>query len=365
MKKVAILGSTGSIGTQTLEVIRSNSAKLRVWSLVAYSNEQKLNSQANEFAPHFTALVSKDGENSLIEAVKGADVAVVATRGITALPAVVYCLKHGIDVALANKEVLVTAGSIVMPLVSRKARILPVDSEHCAISQCLAGKKPDEIAKIILTASGGACYDVTDLTTVTPEIALKHPNWNMGAKITVDSATMVNKAFEVIEASHLFSVPTDKIQVVVHRQSVVHSAVEFVDGSVLMQAAVPDMRLPIQIALLGGHFPSDFKRLNFDEKTSLTFENPDVLRFPCVTFGHDLSHRYPLSATVFNAANDVCVENFLAGKMQFTDFYPTLSKVVDEFEPQYKGTPLTVQNVLDCDKTVKQFTQKLFERCDV
>ncbi len=362
MKKVAILGSTGSIGTQTLQVIKSNADRLKVWSLVAYSNREKLLQQVTEFSPHFYGLIAQQGENVLVDAVKGADIAVVATRGITALKCVEYCLTHGIDVALANKEVLVTAGSYIMSLQSENARIIPVDSEHCAISQCLAGRNAEDVSKILLTASGGAFYDTSDLSVVTAEDALKHPTWNMGAKITVDSATMVNKSFEVIEASHLFAVPVEKIEIVVHRQSIVHSAVEFVDGSVIMQSAVADMRLPIQLALLGKHRDTGLQKLCFAGGLQLTFCACDTKRFPCAKLGYEVSKRYALAPTVMNAVNDVCVDAFLDGRFAFTDFYKAICCAVNELESTFANTPLTVDNVIDCDKKSKEFTKKIIVR---
>ena len=236
MKKVAVLGSTGSIGTQTLDVIRKNADKLQVVSLVAFSREDKLLEQVQEFAPNYYALISKQGPDCLIEAVKYADIAVVATKGITALNCVIYCLENGIDVALANKETLVCGGELVMSKVG-KANLYTIDSEHCAISQCIQSRQGGKVDKILLTASGGPFWTFTkdQLSSVTTEQALAHPNWNMGSKITIDSATMFNKTLEVLEAHWLFGLPLDKIQVLVHRQSIVHSMVAFADGSTMAQ----------------------------------------------------------------------------------------------------------------------------------
>lgn len=363
MKKVAVLGSTGSIGTQTLDVIRKNSDKLKVHSLVAYSNIQKLAGQVEEFAPQYSALISVDGEKCLLEAVKGCDVAVVATRGITALDCIIYCLDNGIDVALANKETLVCAGELVMSKVG-KARIYPIDSEHCAINQCLLGRDSSKVSKIMLTASGGPFWntEVEQLPFITAQDALKHPNWNMGAKITIDSATMMNKSLEVIEASWLFGVPVDAIQIVVHRQSVVHSMVEYLDGSVIAQMAAPDMRLPIQIALLGENtFNDTLKHVNFEDLLTLTFEKCDFDKFPCARLGYEIKKYPPLCATIMNAANDVCVERFLQGKFSFAQFYNIILKAVDEFATAASQTDLTIEGIKKFERDTKLYVENLID----
>lgn len=360
MKKVAVLGSTGSIGTQTLDVIAANADKLEVYSLVAYSNEKLLGEQSAKFSPRYSALISKDGENCLIEAVKGCDVAVVATRGIVALPAVLYCLDNGIDVALANKETLVCAGSLVMSKVG-KSKLYPVDSEHNAISQCLAFRNRNRLSRIILTASGGAFWntDAEKLKTVTASQALKHPNWNMGAKITIDSATMMNKALEVVEASYLFGVDVGKIEITVHRQSVVHSMAEFCDGNVIAQLAEPDMRLPIQTALLGETGNYSVSSLDFVKLSNLTFEKCDFEKFPCAKLGYEIQKYPKLCATVMNAANDVCVDCFLSGKLLFTDFYNIIVQVVEHFAEKCNGAEVSAENIKYFDGIARRDTQKL------
>ena len=360
MKKVAILGSTGSIGTQTLDVIRSNSDKLKVHSLVAYSNEAKLAEQAWEFKPHYAALISRDGEQCLIEAVKNCDVAVVATRGITALECILYCLDNGIDVALANKEALVCAGELVMSRVG-KAKLFPIDSEHCAVSQCLLGRDKSTVSKILLTASGGPFWntEANALAKVTTNDALKHPNWSMGSKITIDSATMMNKSLEVVEASFLFGVPVEQIQIVVHRQSVVHSMVEFNDGGVIAQLATPDMRLPIQTALLGEQGQHRVKPVNFSDLLTLTFEKCDFEKFPCAKLGYEISKYPPLCRTVMNGANDACVESFLDGKLSFNDFYNIILKAVNHFANIVSKRELTLSNIELFDCEAKVYAKKL------
>ena len=362
MKKVAILGSTGSIGTQTLDVIRSNSDKLKVHSLVAYSNTQALNTQVAEFAPKYHALISRDGEQCLIDAVKDCDVAVVATRGIVAIESILYCLDHGIDVALANKEALVCAGDLIMPKVGR-AKLYPVDSEHCAISQCIASRPNAKISKILLTASGGPFWNMNgdDLKYVTPQRALAHPNWSMGDKISIDSATMMNKALEVIEASHLFGVPTNDIQIVVHRQSVVHSMVEFADGGVIAQMALPDMRLPTQYALLGESGELNIGSVNFADLLTLTFEKCNFDKFSCAKFGYEM-HKYPkLIPTVMNAANDVCVDAFLANKLSFVNFRNIIQKAIDAFCDRVADVPLSVDNIKKYDSLTREYVKDLID----
>ena len=358
MKKVAVLGSTGSIGTQTLNVIRQNPDKLKVVSLVAFRNADKLAKQAEEFAPKYTALISEDGEQCLTEAVKYADVAVIATRGIIALDAVLYCLRHGIDVALANKETLVCGGQLVSS-VKTKSRILPVDSEHAAIKQCLANNATSDIDKILLTASGGPFYEYSDfdLSCVTAEQALRHPNWSMGQKITIDSATMMNKALEVIEASYLFGVPTDKIKILVHRQSVVHSMLQYHDGSVVAQLASPNMQLPILQALLGYNQQSVSPMIDFDKLISLTFQPCDFARFPCAKLGYEIGNYPMLSATVMNAANDMCVDAFLRGGLSFTSFYNIIKQTVDNFADTVSQMDPTVESIKKCDRIARIYAQ--------
>ncbi len=360
MKKVAVLGSTGSIGRQTLDVVRTFPDKLKVVSLVAFSNSQLLQKQSKEFCPQYTALIARDGAQCLIEAVKNCDVAVVATRGTVALKSVLYCLEHGIDVALANKETLVCGGDLVNAV--GKGKIIPVDSEHSAIMQCLAANKNQSPNKILLTASGGPFYATPKekLPFVSAADALKHPNWNMGAKITVDSATMMNKALEVIEAHFLFNVPTENIQIVVHRQSIVHSMVQWQSGSVIAQLAQADMRLPIQLALLG-ESPNVVDYLDFEKLLTLTFEKCDFDKFPCAKLGYEIQNYPPLCRAVMNSANDVCVESFLAGKLPFDKFYPTVISTVNHFADSLAKTDVTVENIEKAENSACVFARKLID----
>ena len=364
MKKVAILGSTGSIGTQTLQVISEHKDTFVVWSLVAYSNKDLLDKQTYEYAPQYSALISRDGVECLVDAVKGADVAVIATRGIVALDAVLYCINNNIDVALANKEVLVTAGKLVVEaLKSSKAKLLPVDSEHSAIWQCLqnTSNKP---AKLLLTASGGAFLGKTteQLSNVTASDALKHPNWNMGAKITIDSATMMNKAFEVVEACYLFGVDAKDVQIVVHPQSIVHSLVQFADNSVIAQMSLPSMKLPIQYALT---YPNrvncNVNTLDLASVSPLTFAPVDDVAFPCAKLGHEVFSKHPLVATVLNAANDVAVDYFLQGKIAFLSIYSTVRYIIDFYEEEVQAMDYSLESIKNLDAVVRKYTKSYLE----
>lgn len=348
MKKVAVLGSTGSIGTQTLDILDRYPDKFKAVSLVAYSKVKKLYEQADVFKPEYAALISAEGEQCLIEAVRNCDIAVVATRGICAIEAVLYCLEHNIDVALANKETLVCAGGLIAEkLQHSKSKLIPIDSEHFAISQCLKGRNAGDVKRLLLTASGGPFwnFDNNALSSVTPEQALKHPNWSMGAKITVDSATMMNKALEVIEAKWLFGIDVKNIDVVVHRQSIVHSMVEFKDGSIMAQMANPDMRIPIQTALLGEAGKQVTPSLDFGKLLTLTFEPRDFDKFPCAKFGYEIFNYPLLAATVMNAANDVCVEKFLQRKLSFDNFYNTIHRTIERFAAEIQSVKLNVSNI--------------------
>lgn len=361
MKKVAVLGSTGSIGTQALQVIRNSPDKLKVCSLVAFSNAEKLALQAEEFKPDYTALIAEKGLDCLVSAVKDCDIALVATRGIAALDAVLYCLEHGIQVALANKEVLVCAGDLVMSKAAA-GQIIPVDSEHSAVWQCLRVNPTECPDKLILTASGGPFWNMSadKLARVTPQQALNHPNWSMGQKITVDSATMMNKAFEVVEAHWLFGVPAQNIEISVHRQSIVHSLVQWSSGSVVAQLAVPDMRLPISLALLG-EGRSCVDKLDFASMPALTFEQPDYGKFPCAKLGHEILQYPPLCAAIMNAANDECVQYFLKGKLSFTKFYDTIKGTVDAFSRYVNGVPVTTKNVRKWDELARVYSRQQIE----
>ena len=340
MKKIAILGSTGSIGTQTLEVIRENK-DIEVTGLAAGTNVDLLEKQIREFQPKLVAMWTEEKAKELKSRIRDLDVKVVsgmdglleiatmeeseilvtAIVGMIGIRPTIAAIKAGKDIALANKETLVTAGHLIMPLAKEcGVPILPVDSEHSAIFQSLNGERQNRIAKILLTASGGPFRGKKreELEQVTLEDALKHPNWSMGRKITVDSATLVNKGLEVMEAKWLFGVELEQIQVVVHPQSVIHSMVEYEDGAVIAQLGTPDMRLPIQYAL---YYPNrrslSGKRLNFYELGSLTFEEPDMETFQGLSLAMKAMKAGGNMPTVFNAANERAVAMFLEKKIGF------------------------------------------------
>jgi 1-deoxy-D-xylulose-5-phosphate reductoisomerase len=343
MKKIAVLGSTGSIGTQTLDIVRKHS-ELKITALAAGSNIELLEKQVREFLPSLVCVYNEEKAAKLRENIKDcstkvvagmdgliacaaqaeAETVVTAMVGMIGIQPTIEAIKAGKDIALANKETLVTAGHLIMPLIKeKKVSLLPVDSEHSAIFQSLHGEKERDVHKIILTASGGPFRGkkLSELTDVQPKDALKHPNWAMGQKLTIDSATMVNKGLEVMEAAWLFAVPIDRIQVVVHPQSIIHSMVEYIDGSVLAQLGAPDMRLPIQYALFYPDrttFPG-VERLDFISLSQLTFEEPDLDTFYGLKLGCTAGRIGGSMPTVYNAANEWAVAEFLQGRIAFLD----------------------------------------------
>ena len=340
MKKIAILGSTGSIGTQTLEVVRYNK-DIQVTALAAGSNVKLMEEQIREFKPGLACLWDEEkakelraavadldvkvasGMEGLMEAARSpeADMVVTAVVGMIGIRPTIAAMEAGKDIALANKETLVTAGHIIMPLAREKGvKLLPVDSEHSAIFQCLQGAAGNPLHKILLTASGGPFRGFTreQLKQVRLEDALKHPNWSMGHKITIDSSTMVNKGLEVMEAHWLFGVEMDQVQVVVQPASVIHSMVEFEDGAVIAQLGTPDMKLPIQYALYYPErrfLPGD--RLDFEKLTQIAFEAPDMETFRGLKLAYEAGRRGGTLPTVFNAANEMAVAMFLERKISY------------------------------------------------
>lgn len=349
-KRVAILGSTGSIGTQTLDVIRQHSDRFTVEVLTAQNNCDLLISQALEFKPNAVvigneanylkvkeALIPHDikvfaGQKAIAQVVEmeTIDVVLTALVGYSGLIPTVHAIKAGKQIALANKETLVVAGEIITALAKEnRVNIYPVDSEHSAIFQCLVGEFHNPIEKIILTASGGPFRgkDRAFLETVTREQALKHPNWDMGAKITIDSASLMNKGLEVIEAKWLFGLKTEQIEVVVHPQSIVHSLVQFEDGSIKAQLGLPDMRIPIQFALsYPDRFKSDFERFNFAKYPNLTFEQPDMKTFRNLQLAFDALATGGNAPCVLNAANEIAVAAFLNREVGFLE----MSDLIEE-----------------------------------
>ena len=341
MKQIAILGSTGSIGTQTLDVVRQHPEEFSVFALSAHRSLDLLIQQALEFNPAVVCIADESlyqplrealsdlpiqvmaGEKAIAEMVTmpAIDVVVAAMVGYAGLRPTIEAIKANKTIALANKETLVVAGEIICRLAQRhKVSILPVDSEHSAIFQSLVGEDMASVEKLLLTASGGPFRNFTfeQMQHVTAAQALKHPNWEMGAKITIDSASMMNKGFEVIEARWLFDIPVDKIQVLVHPQSVVHSAVQFVDGSVKAQLGTPDMRMPIQYALtFPQRWQSDVPRLDLFATKQLTFEEPDIQRFPNLRLAYEAMAKGGNMPCILNAANEVVNLAFREGKCGF------------------------------------------------
>lgn len=340
IRKIAILGSTGSIGTQTLEIVRAN-PDLQVLALSAGGNVDLLEKQIREFKPVLAGVWSEEGAADLrsrvsdlpVKIVSGMDglleiatleaveVLVTAIVGMIGIRPTIAAIEAGKDIALANKETLVCAGHIIMPLAAKcGVSILPVDSEHSAIFQSLNGEPVDKIEKILLTASGGPFRGKSreELASMQVEDALKHPNWSMGRKITIDSSTLVNKGLEVMEAKWLFGVDLDRIEVVVHPQSIIHSAVQFVDGAIMAQMGAPDMKLPIQYALYyPDRRPMDGKRVNFFELGQMTFEKPNTEVFTGLALAYEAAKTGGSLPTVYNAANEKAVELFLNKKISY------------------------------------------------
>ena len=353
MKKIGILGSTGSIGTQTLEIVRSN-PDLQVIALAAGSNVSLMEQQVREFHPMLAVMGSEEAAADLKNRIADTDtrvsagmegmlelavlpqmeVLVTAIVGMIGIRPTIAAIKAGKTIALANKETLVTAGHIIMPLAKEKGvSILPVDSEHSAIFQSMHGENRERVSKILLTASGGPFRGkkTEELQDITVEDALKHPNWSMGRKITVDSATLVNKGLEVMEAKWLFDVEPEQIQVVVHPQSIIHSMVEYVDGGIMAQLGMPDMKLPIQYALFyPDRRPMDGKRVDFFALKSISFEEPDIKTFRGLQLAYDAIAAGGSMPTVFNAANEKAVGLFLDKKIRFLAIYDLIQGAMEQ-----------------------------------
>lgn len=357
-KRIAVLGSTGSIGTQALEVVRSHREAFEVTVLVARRSTELLIAQALEFSPavvvisdeayypevrqalSHTSIEVMTGSEAIAEAVVRPDVDIVLTAmvGFSGLVPTLAAITAGKTIALSNKETLVVAGELIMSLTARHgARILPVDSEHSAIYQCLVGEKGNPLERILLTASGGPFRSykrVEELEAVTVEAALRHPNWSMGAKVTIDSASLMNKGLEMIEARWLFDTPAESIEVLVHPQSIIHSMVEFADGSIKAQLGQPDMRLPISYALgLTERVSNDYPRLNFLEQT-FTFERPNMELFPNLALAYRALELGGTAPCVLNAANEIAVEAFLAGKLGFRAMSTLIAQALEAHCPE-------------------------------
>lgn len=353
MKKIAILGSTGSIGTQTLDVVREHSDELQVVALAAGTNKERLKEQIKEFHPKLVSLSDEKKAQELKEELAGeqvevvcgmeglievagadsADVVVTAVVGMMGILPTMEAIKKGKDIALANKETLVTAGHLIIPMAKEYGvSILPVDSEHSAIFQSLQGEPKTALDKILLTASGGPFRGKSAefLETVTLEDALNHPNWSMGPKITIDSSTMVNKGLEVMEAKWLFGVDYSQIEVVIQPQSIIHSMVQYIDGAIIAQLGTPDMRVPIEYALFYPERRSlSGDRLDFSKLSQITFEKPDYKVFRGLSLAIEAGKTGGTMPTVFNAANERAVAKFLKGEIKYTDIVRSIEKCMD------------------------------------
>ncbi len=381
MKNIAILGSTGSIGTQTLEVVRNNK-DLQVMGLASGSNVEVMEQQIREFGPKLVVMYHEkaakelrtrvndlnvkivSGMEGLLEMAVMPDIQVLVTAivGMIGIRPTIAAIEAGKDIALANKETLVCAGHLIMPLARKNhVSVLPVDSEHSAIFQCLNGENKERIEKILLTASGGPFRGKTrdELTTISMEDALKHPNWTMGRKITIDSATMVNKGLEVIEAKWLFDVPFSQVQVIVHPQSIIHSMVQYVDGGIIAQLGIPDMKLPIQYALYyPDRRPMGGSRLDFFELSQITFEKPDMETFKGLSLAYEAGKIGGSMPTVLNAANEKAVNMFLQGKLSFLG----IADLIEECMENHKVIQNPdVQQILDTEAETYRYIGRRFE----
>ncbi len=378
MKKVAIFGSTGSIGDSTLNVIRENPDLFQAVTLVAGKNIQKLMEQIEEFKPQNVYIISEENANKLkekypdlniycgedgmeeISKLTDFDISVSALVGIAGLKPTYNMIKNGKTVALANKEVLVAGGKLIMETAKKyNATLLTVDSEHSAIMQCLQGEQQNKIDKILLTASGGPFFDKEITDDITVEQALNHPTWKMGPKVTIDSSTMMNKGFEVIEAKWLFNVEPDQIQVVVHRKSIVHSMVQFVDGTIMANLGPKSMQVPIAYAL---NYPKRLKnnieKIDLFEISQLVFEKPNLEKFQCLKLAFEAIEKGHSYQVVLNAANEVLVDAFLNKKITYTQIPKGIQKMLDSHKPMELKT---VEEILELDKKVKDETRKMIE----
>jgi 1-deoxy-D-xylulose-5-phosphate reductoisomerase len=384
MKNIAILGSTGSIGMNALDVIKDYPSRFRVVGLSACRNVSRLKEQIEQYSPKAVSVIDQDHARELeriigpscktdilfgpegyreVATLMEADMVISAMVGSAGLLPTIYAIEAGKDIALANKEVMVMAGDLVVKKAREKGvKIFPVDSEHSAIFQCLAGNRSVDVKRIILTASGGPFFNVSfeELTNVKPDQALKHPNWDMGPKITIDSASMMNKGLEVIEAKWLFSVDIDRIDVQIHPQSIIHSMVEYVDGSVIAQLGVPDMRIPIAYAL---SYPERLSRkepyLDLAEVGRFDFYKPDFDKFPNLRLAYAAGKAGGTMTAVLNAANEVAVESFLKEYIRFTDMPEIIGEVLSSCEV---GEASDLEDILAADRWARGKANEIVER---
>ncbi len=383
MKRLAILGSTGSIGTSTLEIVAAHPDRFTVEALTAGANLDLFAKQIAMFSPRLAAVLTEElahrlkamlpsdssteilfGIDGLVAAatISEADMVVAAIVGAAGLVPTAAAIKAGKDIALANKETLVTAGHLFMELIEKhNVRLYPVDSEHSAVFQSMEGHRNADISRIILTASGGPFLNtpIESLRRVTVGDALNHPNWSMGRKITIDSATMMNKGLEVIEASWLFELPLDRIGVNIHPQSIIHSMVEYIDGCVMAQLGTPDMKAPIAYALsYPERVATGVKPLDLTELSDLTFSNPDLERFPCLSLAYRAMSDGESMPAVMNAANEIAVEAFLAGQIGFTEIPELIEKTMNAHQPEKLGS---ISDVLEVDLWSRKRTRELLK----
>jgi len=375
-KKIAILGSTGSIGTQSLEVVK-NIGNIDIVALTANSNIELLEKQIREFKPKIAVLTEKKkaeqlkknikdtnvkilyGMEGLIEAatINEIDTVVNSVVGNIGLEPTIAAIKNKKNIALANKETLVSSGELVMKEVNKNGvNLYPIDSEHSAIFQALAGNEKNKIYKIHLTASGGPFRGYTDLSNVTVKDALNHPNWTMGKKITIDSATLMNKGLEVIEAKWLFNVDVEQINVIVHPQSIIHSMVEYEDGAVIAQLGEPDMKIPIQYALTYPiRIKNNFNKIDFFKRNNLTFEKPNTKLFKCLDLAFKAIKIGGTMPAVLNAANEMAVENFINGKIKFLDIPKLIEMSMNEYNTKYN---YNLTDVINADNWARTFVKQ-------
>lgn len=377
-KKILILGSTGSIGVNALNVIRELPEYFCAEALTVNSNIDELEKQINEFNP--SAVVVKNetksaelkkrinskcevlsGDEGLIEITRRGnyDILLSSLVGFAGLAPTIEGIKQNKRIALANKETLVVAGELIIDLCKKyNAELIPVDSEHSAIFQCLVGEKNNEINKLILTASGGPFFNKMNLTDVSVSEALNHPNWKMGKKVTIDSATMMNKGLEVIEAHWLFNLPKEKIEVVIHPQSIIHSMVEFIDGSIKAQLSLPDMKLPIQYAFsYPDRIKTGFVKTNFPNLGQLTFFEPDREKFKCLNLAYEVMEQEGTAPCILNAANELAVDKFLKGKIGFTQIPDIINEALNKIENH--RTP-DIETIFECDRQTREFVNSVY-----
>ncbi|HMN23395.1 MAG TPA: 1-deoxy-D-xylulose-5-phosphate reductoisomerase [Ignavibacteriaceae bacterium] len=380
MKKILILGSSGSIGINALNVVRNFPDKFRVVGLSVNSRIDLLEKQIKEFNPEFVVVTDESkakelktnignlcevfsGNDGLLKVAieKDYDVLLGAIVGFAGLAPTLEAIKRGKRIALANKETLVVAGELVTKLIlENSAEIIPVDSEHSAIYQCLVGENLNEVEKLILTASGGPFLnkDKSFFENATVDEALNHPNWKMGSKVTIDSATMMNKGLEVIEAHWLFGLPADKINVVVHPQSIIHSMVQFVDGSIKAQLGLPDMKLPIQYALtFPERFSNGFNRTNLPAINNLTFFEPDFNKFECLGLAFEVLKAGGTAPCILNAANEIAVDKFINKKIKFSQISGLIKNALDKIE---NHSDPDIETIFECDRVTRELVSSLY-----